>query len=173
MSLSKSLQRCSNGVYYLCVFIPTALILQFGRKEITRSLGTTCHSHVERLAITMRLRIYGLINMAENNSQLGIDELRQMAQRHYDRMVEVSEITVLVVIENTKGIDTLIDSKPNKISIGYDEDNSEVKSFFYNIVEFIRSNIRSYPTWSQTRAQSGYQPCPCSSEVTGAASHTV
>ena len=95
MTLSNSLQRRSNGVYYLRVFIPTALIPQFGRKEITRSLGTTCHSHAERFAITMRSRIYGLIDMAENNSKLGKDELRQMAKRLFDRTVEEAEVPFL------------------------------------------------------------------------------
>ena len=95
MTLSNSLQRRSNGVYYLRVFIPTALIPQFGRKEITRSLGTTCHSHAERFAITMRSRIYGLIDMAENNPQLGKDELRQMAKRLFDRTVEEAEVPFL------------------------------------------------------------------------------
>ena len=51
-----------------------------------------------------------------------------------------SSEAILVVVESTKGIDTLIDTKPYKISIGDDEDNSEVKSFFNNIVKFIRSN---------------------------------
>jgi hypothetical protein len=115
MSLSKSLQKRSNGVYYLRVFIPTALIPQFGRKEITRSLGTTCHSHAERLAITMRSRIYGLINMAENNPQLGKDELRQMAQRHYDRMVEESEITVLKTKFKRMGKESWVDEYQDMI----------------------------------------------------------
>ena len=46
----------------------------------------------------------------------------------------------LVLVESSKGIDTLVDTKPNKIIIGDDEDNSEVKSFFYRIVEFISNN---------------------------------
>jgi hypothetical protein len=95
MSFSNNLQRRSNGVYYLRVFIPTLLVSQFGRKEITRSLGTTCRSHAERLAITIRSRIYGLIDMAENNPQLGKDELRQMAKRLFDRMAEEAEVSLL------------------------------------------------------------------------------
>jgi hypothetical protein len=43
-------------------------------------------------------------------------------------------------LESTKGIDTLIDTKPKKIIIGNDEDNSEVKSFFNSTVKFIRNN---------------------------------
>ena len=34
MAVSNNLQRRSNGVYYLRVFIPSALVKQFGRKEI-------------------------------------------------------------------------------------------------------------------------------------------
>ena len=51
-----------------------------------------------------------------------------------------SSEAILVVVESTKGIDTLIDTKPKKIIIGNDEDNSEVKSFFNSTVEFIRNN---------------------------------
>ena len=40
-----------------------------------------------------------------------------------------SSEAILVLVENTKGIVSLIDTKPNKISIGDDEDNFEVKSF--------------------------------------------
>ena len=95
MPLSNNLQRRSNGEDYLRVFIPAELILQFGRKEITRNLRTICRSHAERLAITMRSRIYGLIDMAEHNPQLGKDELRQMAKRLFDRMAEESEVVLL------------------------------------------------------------------------------
>jgi len=95
MPLSNNLQRRYNGVYYLRVFIPAALVPQFGRKEVTHSLRTTCHSHAERFAITMRSRIYGLIDMAENNSKLGKDELRQMAKRLFDRTVEEAEVPFL------------------------------------------------------------------------------
>ena len=51
-----------------------------------------------------------------------------------------SSEAILVVVENTKGIVSLIDTKPNKISIGDDENTSEVKSFFDSIVKFIRNN---------------------------------
>ena len=51
-----------------------------------------------------------------------------------------SSEAILVVVESTKRTEGSIDTKPNKISIGDDEDNSEVKSFFNSIVEFIRNN---------------------------------
>ena len=51
-----------------------------------------------------------------------------------------SSEAILVVVESTKEISMLIDTKPNKINIVDDEDNSEVKSFFNSIVEFIRNN---------------------------------
>jgi hypothetical protein len=66
--------------------------------------------------------------------------LKDMAMPRICGIELKSSEAILVVVESTNGIDTLIDTKPNKISIGDDEDNSEVKSFFNSIVEFIRNN---------------------------------
>ena len=80
MAGSNNLQRRSNGVYYLRVFIPSALVKQFGRKEITRSLRTECRSQAERLAISMRAKAYGLMDMAMKNPHQTKEELRQIAK---------------------------------------------------------------------------------------------
>jgi hypothetical protein len=53
--------------------------------------------------------------MAENNPQLGKDELRQMAQRHYDRMVEESEITVLKTKFKRMGKESWVDEYQDMI----------------------------------------------------------
>jgi len=64
MSRAKNIQRCSNGLYYLRVYVPTQLIPRFGCREITRSLGTNCLRKAEHLAITMKAQIYAAIGMA-------------------------------------------------------------------------------------------------------------
>lgn len=51
-----------------------------------------------------------------------------------------SSEAILVVVENATETNELIDTKPNKIKIGDDEDSSEVRSFFDDIVEFTRAN---------------------------------
>jgi hypothetical protein len=66
--------------------------------------------------------------------------LKDMAMPRICGIELKSSEAILVVLESTKGIDTLIDTKPKKIIIGNDEDNSEVKSFFNSTVKFIRNN---------------------------------
>ena len=66
--------------------------------------------------------------------------LKDMAMPRICGIELKSSEAILVVVESTNGIDTLIDTKPNKISIGDDENTSEVKSFFDSIVKFIRNN---------------------------------
>jgi len=95
MPVSNNLQRRSNGVYYLRVFIPSALVEQFGRKEITRSLGTKCRSQAERLAISMRAKAYGLMDMATKNPHLTKEDLRQIAKRYFDRAMADEEVNYL------------------------------------------------------------------------------
>ncbi len=95
MAISNNLQRRSNGVYYLRVFIPSALVRRFGRREITRSLRTTCCSQAERLAITMRAKAYGLMDMATKNPHLTKDQLRQIAKRYFDRTMAACEVEYL------------------------------------------------------------------------------
>ena len=95
MSVSNNLQRRSNGVYYLRVFIPSALVKRFGRKEITRSLRTECRSQAERLAISMRAKAYGLMDMAMKNPHLTKEELRQIAKRYFDRTMAECEVEYL------------------------------------------------------------------------------
>ena len=95
MSLSQNLQRRSNGVYYLRVFIPSALIEQFGRKEITRSLKTECRSQAERLAISMRAKAYGLMDMATKNPHLTKEVLRQIAKRYFDHTMAECDVEYL------------------------------------------------------------------------------
>ena len=95
MTVSNNLQMRSNGVYYLRVFIPSALVKQFGRKEITRSLGTKCRSQAERLAISMRAKAYGLMDMATKNPHLTKEDLRQIAKRHFDRTMAECDVEYL------------------------------------------------------------------------------
>ena len=95
MTVSNNLQMRSNGVYYLRVFIPSALVKRFGRKEITRSLGTKCSSQAERLAISMRAKANGLMDMATKNPHLTKEDLRQIAKRYFDRAMVDEEVNYL------------------------------------------------------------------------------
>ena len=95
MTVSNNLQMRSNGVYYLRVFIPSALVKRFGRKEITRSLGTKCRRQAERLAISMRAKAYGLMDMATKNPHLTKEDLRQIAKRYFDRAMADEEVNYL------------------------------------------------------------------------------
>ena len=91
MSRAKNIQRRSNGVYYLRVYVPTQLIPRFGCREITRSLGTNCRRQAEHLAITMKAQIYAAIDMATKKPKLSKAQLRQIAKRQYDEGVERAE----------------------------------------------------------------------------------
>jgi len=51
-----------------------------------------------------------------------------------------SSEAILVVVENPTGTIEIIDTKPNKLKIGDDEDSSEVRSFFDAFANFIREN---------------------------------
>ena len=91
MSRSNNLQRRSNGVYYLRVYVPSDLVCRFGCREITRSLGTNCRRQAEHLAITMKAQVYLAMDMAKKDPELSKGELRQIAKRQYDEGVARAE----------------------------------------------------------------------------------
>lgn len=91
MRSNRNLQRRSNGVYYLRVFIPTDLITRFGRKEITRSLQTRDVHRAKFLATLMRARTQTLMNMARQDTKLSADDLLALAKRYFDWNLSLAE----------------------------------------------------------------------------------
>ena len=87
----RNLQRRSNGVYYLRVFIPTDLIERFGRHEITRSLQTRDVHRAGFLATLLRVRTQTLMSMARQDPKLTADDLLALAKRYFDWNLDLAE----------------------------------------------------------------------------------
>ena len=87
----RNLQKRSNGVFYLRIFVPTDLINRFGRKEITRSLKTRDVHRANFLATLLRVRTQTLMSMARHDSKLSADDLLALAKRYFDWHLDLGE----------------------------------------------------------------------------------
>ena len=87
----RNLQRRSNGVYYLRIFVPTDLIKRFGRKELTRSLKTRDFHRAKFLARLLRVQTQSLMSMARQNPKLSAEELLALAKRYFDWNLDQAE----------------------------------------------------------------------------------
>lgn len=87
----RNLQRRSNGVFYLRVFIPRDLVPRFGRRELTRSLDTRIRAEGEFLTFLLRLKVRTLFDMARQNASLTPADLQSLAKRYLDWHLEQAE----------------------------------------------------------------------------------
>lgn len=87
----RNLQKRSNGVFYLRIFIPKDLISRFGRRELTRSLDTKNRAEGEFLAAVLRLKVKALFHMARQNTDLSTTDLQALAKRYFDESLEKAE----------------------------------------------------------------------------------
>ena len=83
MFRSQNLQRRSNGIYYFRFHVPTKLLARFNCREIVRSLKTRDRHEAERRLTFERVRVYRLIDMTRNLSELSQSELEGAAIRYF------------------------------------------------------------------------------------------
>ena len=58
------LQKRKNGLYYFRAYVPTALILRFGRHEIVRSLQTANKAEADKRATIIKAKLFWIFDMA-------------------------------------------------------------------------------------------------------------
>ncbi len=91
MFRSHHLQRRANGIYYFRFYVPTYLLGRFNRREIVRSLQTRDRLEAERRLTFERARVFRLIDMARNLSELSETELEAISIRFYHSAYEITE----------------------------------------------------------------------------------
>jgi hypothetical protein len=84
MTKITNVQKRANGVYYLRIYIPSALVNRFGHRELIRSLATKRKSEAERAAVIIKSGFYRVILMAKKNPTLSSDELTDISNRYFE-----------------------------------------------------------------------------------------
>jgi integrase len=99
MFRSHHLQRRTNGIYYFRFHVPTKLVARFNCREIVRSLKTRDRQEAERRLTFERVRVYRLIEMTRNLSELNQADLEGVAVRYFhagSRRVEAERLATKI-----------------------------------------------------------------------------